>query len=480
MSTTSSAQPVKKLAFISIVLLGVNGIIGSGAFLLPQSIYKDAGFVIGMATILVASVATIMIALCYADLAGKIDGSGGAWLYCYTAWGRYVGFQVALFVWFSAVITISTEVSALLRIFRNIVPALENHWISVGVGVVIVAILAVINLFSLKIVKVIDNLSSGVKIATAIFFIIAGAFFLKSVNFHPAFPGGSFQAHAAVSDFSSAYSVAFYLFTGFSFLTIAARQMKNPQKNLPRALVVVVLCVAVVYLGIQFMVVGNLGAGTANTTIPVATAMLHSLGEWAYYLVIAGTAVSVFGVAFATSFEAPILAASLSDEHNLLPDWIAKRNKAGSPWVAVLITSTLAAVLLLTGSYVFLATCVVCASAAQYIPTILATVKLRKLSVPKGTFRLKGAGLWIVVVLALVASSYLFVGFTWKVIVISVALLVVGTVIYFIERARGKHALPVLIPDKTVAAGGDRAHVTDPRVLAPRPQQPLANDNDSR
>lgn len=476
MSNSSSTSAIKKLSFISILLLGVNGIIGSGAFLLPQSIYKDAGFIIGLATILVASLATIMIALCYADLAGKIDGSGGAWLYCYTAWGRYVGFQVGLFVWFSAVITISTEVSALLRIFRNIIPALDNRWISVAIGVCVVLILGIINLFSLKIVKVIDNISSGVKIATAVFFIIAGAFFLKSINFHPAFNGGSFEMHEAVSGFSSAYSVAFYLFTGFSFLTIAARQMSNPQKNLPRALVVVVLGVAVIYLLIQFMVVGNLGKETANTTIPVATAMLHALGEWAYYLVIAGTAVSVFGVAFATSFEAPILAASLSSEHNLLPDWIGKKNKAESPWVAVLITSGVAAVLLLTGSYVFLATCVVCASAVQYIPTILATIKLRKMQVPAGTFRLKGAGLWVVIVLALLASSYLFVGFTWKVLIIAAIVIVVGTVIYFIEKARGKHKIPVTTPAITVAEGGTRGHVKDPVVLAVRPHNPLGSD----
>ena len=109
----------------------------------------------------------------------------------------------------------------------------------------------------------------------------------------------------------TAYGITFYLFAGFSFLTIAGNKMRNPQKNLSKALVIVIVLVTVVYLLIQTVTVGILGSDTAKSATPVATAMQHALGEWAYYLVIAGTAVAVFGVAFACSFEVPVLAASL-------------------------------------------------------------------------------------------------------------------------------------------------------------------------
>ena len=94
-TATSSAG---KMGLLAIILLGINGIIGSGTFLLPQQIYHDAGFALGLAALLAAGIATLFIVFCYADLAGKVTGNGGAWLYCYTAWGRFTGFQVGIFV----------------------------------------------------------------------------------------------------------------------------------------------------------------------------------------------------------------------------------------------------------------------------------------------------------------------------------------------------------------------------------------------
>ena len=363
-STASSSAG--KMGLLAIILLGINGIIGSGAFLLPQQIYHDAGFALGLAALLAAGIATLFIVFCYADLAGKVTGNGGAWLYCYTAWGRFTGFQVGIFVWFAGLATISTEVAALIRIFRDSVPALKNHWVAVG----------------------------------------------------------------------TAYGITFYLFAGFSFLTIAGNKMRNPQKNLSKALVIVIVLVTVVYLLIQTVTVGILGSDTAKSATPVATAMQHTLGEWAYYLVIAGTAVAVFGVAFACSFEVPVLAASLANEHKLLPAYMGKTNKHGAPSVAIIVTAVLACGMLTTGSYVFLASCVVCASAVQYVPTILAVLKLKNMPSGDGAFQLKGAARWILSLLALAASSYLFFSLTWKVLVIAAGVFVVGVIIYGLDSKR--------------------------------------------
>lgn len=164
--------------------------------------------------------------------------------------------------------------------------------------------------------------------------------------------------------------------------------------------------------------------------------MQHTLGEWAYYLVIAGTAVAVFGVAFACSFEVPVLAASLANEHKLLPAYMGKTNKHGAPSVAIIVTAVLACGMLTTGSYVFLASCVVCASAVQYVPTILAVLKLRNMPSGDGAFQLKGAARWILSLFALAASSYLFFSLTWKVLVIAAGVFVVGVIIYGLDSKR--------------------------------------------
>lgn len=421
-----------KLSFISVFLLGINGVIGSGTFLLPQEIYQDSGFMLGMGVILVAGIATTLIAFCYADLSGKFSGGGGAWLYAYTSFGKFTGYQVGFFMWFAGIVAIGAAVAALIRVFKNVIPALGNDVLAIVCGTVLIVILGAINWFGLKSIKWVNNLSSGIKLATAAFFVVAGVFFLKFANFTTTIP--SHASDSLGTDVAATYAVVFYMFTGFSFLPIAARRMRNPRKDLPRALLLVMLTVTLIYLLVQFVTVGILGDETAKTTIPVASAMQHTLGDWGYYIIIVGSAVSIFGLAFSSSFDVPLIASTLAEEHKLLPAFFAKQNRFGAPVISILLTVAVSSILLWTGSYVFLATCMVCANFVQYVPTILSVVRLRKMPSQKGSLALKGPWAWIVAGLALVSAAYVLVGFTWKVVLVAAATFVVATITYFIDR----------------------------------------------
>lgn len=88
----------KKLSFWSIYLLGINSIMGSGAFLLPQTIYQDMNLM-GVVVLLVSAILMGLIVVCYAKLASRYDESGGAWIYSYHAFGKYMGFQVGIFTY---------------------------------------------------------------------------------------------------------------------------------------------------------------------------------------------------------------------------------------------------------------------------------------------------------------------------------------------------------------------------------------------
>lgn len=422
----------KKLSFFSIFLLGINGIIGSGTFLLPQEIYQKAGILWGLLTILAAGIATTLIALCYADLAGRFSESGGAWLYSYHAHGKFVGFEVGFFMWFAGIVSISAEIAAILRVFKNIFPQLHNSMVSMLFGIIIIGLLGMINLFGMKSVNLINKLSSSAKLIAIIVFVLIGMFFLKSTNFTPLVSEKISQSGGLFKDISSTYSIVFYMFTGFSFLTIAARQMNNPQKDLPKALIAVMLTVTTIYLFVQAVAIGVLGPELSQSTIPVAYAMKKMVGEWGYYFIIAGSTVSIFGVAFTSSFEVPMIASSLADEHQLLPAIFAKTNKHDAPYISIIVSIVFSAILYTSGSFVFLATCMVCANLVQYVPTILAVMKFKKHNLyPSKGFQLKGG--YTVPVLALISSLYLLVGFNLKVILVAVAVFVLGVIIYFIN-----------------------------------------------
>ena len=106
-----------------------------------------------------------------------------------------------------------------------------------------------------------------------------------------------------------------------------------------------------------------------NYSTPIAVTFQKAVGEWGYVLVIAGMLISIFGVAFASSFNTPALIASLATEHSMLPSWIGKKNKHDAAWVAILFSAVISAILI-TQSYLFLVSCIVLASFVQYVPSI--------------------------------------------------------------------------------------------------------------
>lgn len=428
---SSAETNKKKMTLMSIYFLGINGIIGSGIFLLPQEIYKHMALM-SVLVLVIAAITVSMIALCYADLSSRFEGSGSAWLYSYNAFGKFTGFQVGIFAWFLGILTISAEVIALLRILKNVFPVFNDPvWYYVfALGLIV--LLALINLKGTRLVTIIDNISSAAKIISLILFIVVGVFFMKMSNFSPIVPVEADTFGGLVASFGAAFSIVFYMFTGFSFIPIAAREMKNPQKNIPKALILVMISVTVLYALVQLIAIGILGPTITNYDIPIAAALQTILGEWGYYLIIMFMCISVLGVAFAVSFSTPYLSASLANEHNLFPKFIGKKNKSGAPYVSIIMT-TIAACIMSAQDYMFLVACIVLVSFIQYVPTILAVIKFKKTGeFPNQGFKLKGG--YVVPVLALIISAYLLTNFTIPVFIVMIIVFVIGIILYFIAK----------------------------------------------
>lgn len=121
----------KKLSFISIYFLGINGVIGSGTFLLPSVIYRYMNLT-AVLVLLCTALTVSMIALCYADLSSRFKGSGAAWLYSYNAFGRFTGYELGIFTWFLGCCTLAAEIVALLTTLKSFLPVFDNHVVYYG------------------------------------------------------------------------------------------------------------------------------------------------------------------------------------------------------------------------------------------------------------------------------------------------------------------------------------------------------------
>ena len=376
--------------------------------------------------LLCTAVTVSMIALCYADLSSRFTQSGAAQLYSYNAFERFSGYELGIFTQFLGCTTLSTELVALLTILKSFLPIFKNNAVYISGVIFLILLFSIINFFGISWVKIVNNISAAAKIITLLVFIIVGAFFIKKAHFTPVIP------HAALTGvgpffkhFGDAFTPIFYLFTGFSFILIAAKQMNNPEKNIPRVLIAVMTSVTILDCLMLLVAIGLSG----QYFNPLASALKTGVGQWGFAFMIVGMLISIFGVAFSASFNTPSLIASLATEHGMLPKWIGKKNKHDAPYVGIIFTAVLSGALA-TQSYLFLVSCTVLASFVQYVPSILAVIKFKHGNeYPTHVFLLPGK--YTIPIIALIISCYMVTNFTPKTLLLGAVVAVIAAACYF-------------------------------------------------
>ena len=426
----------KKISPFSAFLLGVDGMVGSAIFLLPGSLYSKAGnSLIGI--LLVSGVSALLLALCYAALSSETKQNGAAWLYAYKEFGRFAGFEVGFFTWFQGVITITTEIAAFLTSLKLFIPQLSDKLVYDIAGIAIVLVIAIIGLMGDRVSSIADNIATFLKIGVLLIFVLAGIWFIHRINFVS-------NAHYSFHSVNNAFSNAFYMFTGFAFLPVAAAQMRNPRKNLPRELLAVIISVTLLYIATVVVAIGTVGPSIAHSSLPLAIAFAKHFGNLGKIIITVGTVGSVLGVAISLSYSTPYVASSLANEHQLLPQFFGKKSKSGAPYVAITITAGLCALLILSGGYLFLVPCTIIISLVQYFSTSLVMFvkqwrrQRHQEQLPQGAFNLRGGIL--VPVLSLLVCVYILVNLKLKVILFGVIALICGVALYFIDKLITKKA----------------------------------------
>ena len=164
---------------------------------------------------------------------------------------------------------------------------------------------------------------------------------------------------------------------GFEAIAVAAEDMDNPKKNLPRAIITVMVSVTVLYLLILGVCIGVMGPELASSQAPVQDAFYKAIGPVGMYFVLAGTLLSMGGINFAQAFMAPRIATALSED-GMLPAVLSKRDKKNIPYVAAITTAVLSLLLAWSGSFTMLAAISAVSRFTQYLPTCIAVIVFRK------------------------------------------------------------------------------------------------------
>lgn len=363
-----------KFSLSGATLYGINAVIGSGIFLLPQAIYKGLGPA-SIAVMFGTALLTIMLAVCFAEVAGYFGKNGGAFQYSKRAFGDFVGFNVGFLGWAVTIFAWAAMAAGFAKMFIITFPAFTG-W-NIPLSITLIILLSLMNIAGLRTSKIFTITATIAKLIPIVAFSACTIFFIKNglPNFTPFIqlePGTNLLG--AVSN-TAVY--IFYGFIGFETLSIVAGEMRNPEKNVPRAILGSISIVSILYMLIIGGTIAMLGSGIMNTDAPVQDAFMKMIGPAGAWMVSIGALISITGLNMGESIMVPRYGAAIAEE-GLLPANFAKQNKNGAPVVAIVISGAIAVILLLSGSFESLATLSVVFRFFQYIPTALAVMKLRK------------------------------------------------------------------------------------------------------
>ena len=361
-----------KFDFWSIVLLGINGIVGTGIFLLPNKAYSIIGSA-SLGVLLFDAVIAGCIALCFAEAASLFTRNGGPYLYAKHALGDFWAFEVGVLKWIVTVIAWAAMAVGFATALGAAVPALSGDFAKDVISFILIVGLTVVNIFGVNVSKFVNNLITISKLVPLTLFIAIGIFFINGANFTPVFPQDTYVD----GSFAQAAVLLFFAYTGFEVIAIAAEDMKNPKKNLPRAIIMCMLLVSVLYMAILAVSIGVLGTDLANTKAPVQDAFNVIVGPIGMYIVLIGTLISMGGINFAEAYYAPRVATSMAED-GMLPNALAKRNRYNAPYVAAIVTAIASVLLAWSGSFTTLAAISAVSRFTQYLPTCLAVIIFRR------------------------------------------------------------------------------------------------------
>ena len=139
----------RSISLFDVIALGVNLVIGQGIFLLPGL----AAAIVGPAAIvalLLAAALAFLIALCYAEVGGRFETTGGAQVYARATFGPFVGFEVGWMACFVAIISLPTLASGFTVVLARFVPAVGGGWLQPVVAIGLITALMLVNMFGAK------------------------------------------------------------------------------------------------------------------------------------------------------------------------------------------------------------------------------------------------------------------------------------------------------------------------------------------
>ncbi|MBO0857098.1 MAG: amino acid permease [Chloracidobacterium sp.] len=352
-----------------LVAVVINIVIGAGIFGLPSAVYALIG-PYSLIAFAVCALVVALIALCFAEVGSRFSETGGPYLYAREAFGSVAGFEVGWLIWLARLTSFAANCNLLIDYLGYFHRGIGAGWPRAIVIIAVVVALATVNVMGVRNAALFSDVFSIGKLIPLVLFIGVGLFFLEPGNFSAA-------AQPAISSFSKSLLLLIYAFTGFEMAIIPAGEMRDPQRNVPFAILISLIVVAVVYILVQVVCVGTLPE-LAVSKRPLADASERFLGAIGAIVITAGVVISIIGNLIVGILAAARVLFAMAEAGELPSVLAATHARFRTPHLAIIATAAVMLALTLSGKFISSLTVSVIARLVAYIATCAALIVLRR------------------------------------------------------------------------------------------------------
>jgi amino acid transporter len=411
--------------------------VGAAIFVLPAHMAGGLGAAAPLAYV-VCGVATALVALCIAEAGSRVPQSGGPYAYVETAFGPYAGFLCGVLLWLGITLAMGAVATVFADAVSGLLPSLTRPLPRAALLIASYGGLAFVNIRGAALGSRVSGIATIAKVVPLIAFVVLGLFHVRPENLAL----GSFPPLARLGESGLLLMFAFF---GMESALQVSGEVRDPARTVPRAIALAVTGVGVLYIAVQLVAQGILGAALAapeTAKAPLAAAAVQIAGTTGSTLILVAMIVSTFGFMTATMLSTPRTLFALAVDGYLPRPLAAVHPAHRTPHVAIAIQGVIVTAIAVTGTYVMLAIIANVAILLVYLGCCLAIVRLRRLDAGSADrpFVMPGGRVVPWVASALIVA--LLVRATAEAALLTGGVLAVASLAFLVRRRIGKPLQP--------------------------------------
>lgn len=350
----------------------VNGVVGGGIFVLPGLVAVQLGSA-AIIAYAVCSGAVALVFLCFAEVGSRVTRSGGCYAYIEEAFGPFAGFVAAILFWFGwCVLSDAAITVAMVETMAIAFPPLAEPTARALFIIALLAFLAAVNILGVKSGVRLLVFNTVAKLLPLVLLLVAGLFAIRYENL-------AITAWPSLQNVGAGALILVFAFAGAESPLSASGEIKDPPRTVPLGLLAGLTSILALYVGLQAVAQGVLGAELANNTeAPLVAAATEVFGSWGARMLLVGGVISIFGTLSGDTLSTPrVIFASARDRN--LPAILARVHpRYRTPYVAVIFFAVVVAAFALSGTFKPLAVVASGSVLVIYGGVSLAVLRLRR------------------------------------------------------------------------------------------------------